>query len=51
MSDERPNTIIESLEQSLKEMKLIREGKLPKRTLEELDALCEQWVEEVENEE
>lgn len=41
---ERPCTVKESLEQSLKEMKLIREGKLPKRNLGD-------FLEELKNEE
>ncbi len=40
---ERPCTVKESLEQSLKEMKLMREGKLPKRNLGD-------FLEELKNE-
>ncbi|CUU45488.1 hypothetical protein [Clostridium beijerinckii] len=35
-SEERYCTVAESLEQSLKEMQLIREGKLPKKTWRQL---------------
>jgi hypothetical protein len=44
LDNERYCTVAESLEQSLKEMKLMREGKLPKKTWREL-------MEELNNEE
>lgn len=37
---ERPNTILESVKKSLKEIKLIREGKLPRKTWKQLKNEC-----------
>lgn len=36
MDDKRPSTPLESLEQSLKEMKSMRKGKLPKKSWDNL---------------
>jgi len=36
INDKRPCSPIQSLEQSLKEMKLMREGKLPKKNVKEM---------------
>lgn len=46
---ERYCTVEESLKESLKEMRLIREGKLPKLSLSESRALWKQWAEETED--
>jgi len=43
-------TVSESLEQGLKEMKLIREGKLPKKTWRECREEWDKWAKEVEKE-
>ena len=36
VEDEQEMTLMEGLEQSLKEVKLMREGKMPKRTIDDL---------------
>jgi hypothetical protein len=46
--EKRPCTVAESLKQSLKEMNLIREGKMPKRNL---DDFLDQLEKEIHNEE
>jgi hypothetical protein len=47
---ERPSTILESIEESLKQIKEHQEGKRQFRTLKESKALWKKWSEEVENE-
>ena len=49
-STERYCTVSESLEQSLKEVKLMREGKIPKKTWREYREEWEKWAKEVEEE-
>lgn len=49
-NEERYCTVAESLEQSLKEMQLIREGKLPKKTWKECMKEWDKWAKEVEEE-
>ncbi len=44
----RPCTISESIIESCKEMKSMREGKTPKRSLNELFANIEKWSKEEE---
>ena len=48
MEQTRPCTISESLIQSCKEVKNMREGKTPKRSLNELFANIEKWSKEEE---
>lgn len=43
---ERPCTISESIIQSCKEVKNMREGKIPKRSLNDLFANIEKWSKE-----
>lgn len=43
---ERPCTISESIMQSCKEVKNMREGRTPKRSLNDLFANIEKWCEE-----
>lgn len=45
---ERPCTISESIMQSCKEVKNMREGKIPKRSLDDLFANIEKWSKEEE---
>lgn len=45
---ERPCTISESIMQSCKEVKNMREGRIPKRSLNELFANIEKWSKEEE---
>lgn len=45
---ERPCTISESIMQSCKEVKNMREGKIPKRSLNDLFANIEKWSKEEE---
>lgn len=45
---ERPCTISESIMQSCKEVKNMREGKTPKRSLNDLFANIEKWSKEEE---
>lgn len=45
---ERPCTISESIMQSCKEVKSMREGKTPKRSLNDLFANIEKWSKEEE---
>ena len=45
---ERPCTISESIIQSCKEVKSMREGRTPKRSLNELFANIEKWSKEEE---
>lgn len=45
---ERPCTISESIMQSCKEVKNMREGKIPKRSLNDLFANIEKWSKEKE---
>lgn len=45
---ERPCTISESIMQSCKEVKNMREGRIPKRSLNELFANIEKWSQEEE---
>ena len=45
---ERPCTIAESIMQSCKEVKDMREGKTPKRSLNDLFANIEKWNKEAE---
>lgn len=45
---ERPCTISESIMQSCKEVKNMREGKAPKRSLNDLFANIEKWSKEEE---
>jgi len=47
---ERYCAVGKSLEQSLKEMKLMRAGKLPKNSLKESQALWDKWATETEEE-
>ena len=46
MNQTRPCTISESIIQSCKEVKAMREGKTPKRSLNELFANIEKWSKE-----
>lgn len=48
---ERPCTILESISQSLREIKEFKSGKRTFRTLDESKKLWNKWIEEVENEE
>jgi len=48
--NERYCTVAESLEESLKEMQLMRRGKLPKKSLKESKQEWDIWVEETEEE-
>lgn len=48
MNQARPCTISESIIQSCKEMKNMREGRTPKRSLNELFANIEKWSKEEE---
>ena len=47
-NSERPCTISESIMQSCKEVKNMREGKTPKRSLNDLFANIEKWSKEEE---
>ena len=47
---ERYCTVAESLEQSLKEVKLMREGKIPKKTWREYREEWDKWAKESEEE-
>lgn len=49
-NEERYCTVKESIEQSLKEVKLMREGKLPKKTWRECREEWDKWAKEVEEE-
>ena len=46
---DRPCTISESIMQSCKEVKNMREGRTPKRSLNDLFANIEKWSKEEEN--
>ena len=46
MEQTRPCTISESIMQSCKEMKSMREGRMPKRSLSELFENIERWSKE-----
>ncbi|MBD5521008.1 MAG: hypothetical protein HDR03_07235 [Lachnospiraceae bacterium] len=48
MNQARPCTISESIIQSCKEVKSMREGRTPKRSLNELFANIEKWSKEEE---
>lgn len=48
VNSERPCTISESIMQSCKEVKNMREGKIPKRSLNDLFANIEKWSKEEE---
>ena len=50
IANQRPCTISESIIQSCKEVKSMREGKTPKHSLDELFSNVEKWVTE-ENDE
>lgn len=45
-NSKRPCTISESIMQSCKEVKSMREGKIPKRSLNDLFANIEKWSKE-----
>lgn len=45
-SDERYCSVKESFSQSLKEVKLMREGKLPERYLDDLFKNIDKWINE-----
>lgn len=46
MNQARPCTISESIKQSCKEVKSMREGRTPKRSLSDLFSNIEQWCKE-----
>ena len=46
--EERYCTAVESIEESLKEVQLIREGKIPKKTWRECKEEWNKWAKEVE---
>lgn len=48
--NERYCTVAESIEQSLKEVKLMIEGKIPKKTWKEYRVEWDKWAKEVEEE-
>lgn len=48
MNQARPCTISESIMQSCKEVKNMREGRIPKRSLNDLFANIEKWSKEEE---
>ena len=49
MDTSRPCTISESITESLKEMKLMRDGSIPKRSLNDLWTNLDRWEKDIEN--
>lgn len=49
MDQTRPCTILESITESCKEVKSMREGRTPKRSLSDLFANIEKWSKEEES--